>query len=156
MEIKIATPTSPPPIERACVLSMIIRSFKGRSDVQVHLFRPEWDRAEEQDHDWNALIQSGSEADMEASRKVVMEAFTKDECDQIITYLKEHYSSRLTAILASTVEFPVPAGLPALCECNEGKSVGFIRFEKIPHFALPFALRGLYDLSCHEPIVASE
>lgn len=153
MEITITEPAAPLPTQRAYALSMTIRTFKGRSDVQVHLFRPSWEQSEETAFQWSELIQSASEADMAASRKVILEAFTKDECDQIVSYLKEHYSSRLTAIHGAPMEFPVPAGLPALCDCTEGKSVGFIRFEKIPHFDLPLELRGLYDLSCHEPIV---
>ena len=44
----------------------------------------------------------------------------------------------------------------ALSDLSEGKSIGFIHFERIPHFKLGIALRGFYDLSQHPPIVETE
>jgi hypothetical protein len=155
MELRIAEAHAPLPVDRAFALSMTIRSFKGRRDVEAHLFRHTWDPAEEAAFDWNALLGPCIEgaADPESSRKVILEAFTRQERDQIIAYLTEHYASRLSAIDSAPLGFPVPRGLPPLCGLDEGKSIGFIRFEKIPHFHLPLALRGLYDLSQHRPIV---
>lgn len=155
MDLNIAEPFAPLPVERAYALSMTIKSFKGRRDVEVHLFRPCWDPAEEAGYDWNALLgepMPGSN-DPESSRKVILESFTRAERDQIVSYLKAHYVSRLEAITSAPLDFPVPRGLPPLCSLTEGKSIGFIRFEKIPHYDLPVPLRGLYDLSQHRPIV---
>ena len=156
MEIQIIPPTSPLPIDRAHAVSMTIKSFKGRRDVEVHLFRHTWDPEEEEAIDWDQLLAAPgmSEAPEAAgSRKVVLEALTAEERDQTIAYLHEHYANRLSTITSSPIPFPIPIGLMALSDLSEGKSIGFIHFERIPHFKLGFALRGFYDLSQHPPIV---
>jgi hypothetical protein len=156
VEIEIIAPTSPLPIDRAHAVSMTIKSFKGRRDVEVHLFRHTWDPEEEEAIDWDKLLaaQGMSEAPEAAgSRKVVLEALTAEERDQIVAYLKEHYTNRLSAITSGPIPFPIPLGLMALSDLSEGKSIGFIHFERIPHFNLGIALRGFYDLSQHPPIV---
>ena len=145
------------PIQRGYAVSMVIKSFKGRRDVEVHLFRPEWNEADEGEIKWDNIF--GAPATLDAipdpkkDRKIVLEAFTKEERDQVIDYLKEHYSSRLESIFSTPMEFPVPAGLPPLSSITEGKDIGLIKFEKVPHFDLPFALRGLYNLGAHRPLV---
>ena len=145
------------PIVRGYAVSMIVRSFKGRRDVEVHLFRPEWSPSEEEEISWGNLFgppaMLDAVLDAEKDRKIVMESFTLDERDQVINYLKEHYSSRLDSINSNPLEFPIPSGLPPLCSMSEGKDIGLIKFEKVPHFKLPFALRGLYNLSAHRPLV---
>lgn len=159
MEIEIIAPTSSLPIDRAYAMSMTIKSFKGRRDVEVHLFRPVWDPEEEEAIDWDKLLAAPgmSEAPEAAgSRHVVLEALTKEERDAAVGYLKEHYASRLSHITSGPIPFPVPVGLMALSDLTEGKSIGFIHFERIPHFKLGFALRGFYDLSQHPPIVETE
>ena len=159
MEIDIVAPTSPLPIDRAFAMSMTIKSFKGRRDVDVHLFRHSWDSEEEQAIDWDALLAApgmSEAAEAAGSRHVVLEALTEDERDEVLAYLKEHYASRLTAIHSCAIPFPVPVGLTALSDLTEGKSIGFIHFERIPHFKLGIALRGFYDLSQHPPIVETE
>jgi hypothetical protein len=138
---------------------MVIKSFKGRRDVAVHLFRPMWDPEEEEAIDWDKLLAAPgmSEAPEAAgSRKVVLEALTPEERDAIVAYLAKHYESRLEEITAAPIPFPIPIGLMALSDLSEGKSIGFIHFERIPHFDLGFALRGFYDLSQHPPIVETE
>lgn len=159
MEIEIIAPTSPLPIDRAYALSMTIKSFKGRRDVDVHLFRHAWDPEEEEAIDWDKLLAAPgmSEAPEAAgSRRVVLEALTKDERDRVVAYLKEHYANRLSAVISGPIPFPVPVGLMALSDLSEGKSIGFIHFERIPHFNLGVPLRGFYDLSQHPPIVETE
>lgn len=159
MEIEIIAPTSPLPIDRAYALSMTIKSFKGRREVDVHLFRHAWDPEEEEAIDWDKLLAAPgmSEAPEAAgSRRVVLEALTKDERDRVVAYLKEHYANRLSAVISGPIPFPVPIGLMALSDLSEGKSIGFIHFERIPHFNLGVPLRGFYDLSQHPPIVETE
>ncbi|WP_432736391.1 hypothetical protein [Maridesulfovibrio sp. FT414] len=145
------------PIRRGYVVSMVIRSFKGRRDVEVHLFRPQWADEDENEISWDNLFGSPATLDAipdaEKDRKVVLESFTREERDQVVEYLKEHYSSRLESIFSSPMEFPVPSGLPPLSSITEGKDIGLIKFEKVPHFNLPFALRGLYNLGAHRPLV---
>lgn len=145
------------PIQRGYALSMIIKSFKGRRDVEVHLFRPEWNDADETEIKWDNIFGSPAALDAvpneEKDRKIILESFTKDERDQVVDYLKDHYSSRLESIFSTPMEFPVPTGLPPLSSITEGKDIGLIKFEKVPHFDLPFALRGLYNLGAHRPLV---
>jgi hypothetical protein len=159
VQIEIIAPTSALPIDRAHAVSMTIKSFKGRRDVEVHLFRHTWDPEEEEAIDWDKLLAAPgmSEAPEAAgSRRVVLEALTAEERDSIVAYLKKHYANRLTVITSSPIPFPVPIGLMALSDLSEGKSIGFIHFERIPHFDLGIALRGFYDLSQHPPIVETE
>ncbi|WP_031485255.1 hypothetical protein [Maridesulfovibrio frigidus] len=145
------------PIDRGYAVSMVVRSFKGRRDVEVHLFRPEWPESDEASIDWNNLFgppaMLDAVSDEKKDRKIILEAFTSAERDQIIDYLKDHYSSRLDYINSNPLDFPVPSGLPPLSSIDEGKDIGLIKFEKVPHFNLPFALRGLYNLSAHLPLV---
>ncbi|HWR03337.1 MAG TPA: hypothetical protein VN419_04890 [Humidesulfovibrio sp.] len=159
MEINIIAPERPLPIDRAYAVSMTIKSFKGRRDVEVHLFRSAWDPEEEEAIDWDKLLAAqgmGEAPEAAGSRRVILEALMPAERDAIIAYLKEHYANRLSAIFSAPIPFPVPIGLMALSDISEGKSIGFIHFERIPHFNLGFALRGFYDLSQHPPIVETE
>lgn len=134
-------------------LSMVIKSFKGRRDVEVHLFRGQWEASDETNENWDTLIASGNRTAQSDSRRMIMEAFSDAERDLIVNYLKEQYSTRLTAIRSRPLSFPVPAGIPGLSQVNPDKNIGFIEFLKIPSYPLDIALKGLYDLSKHPPIV---
>lgn len=156
MQIHSHTSAQPLPVERAYVLSVTIKSFKGRRDVEVHLFRTEYNENEEQDYTWQNLLGQpvdASHTDDKGSRQVLLEAFTKEERDQIIDYLKERYSDRLGEINAHPMDFPIPLGLAPLSSFPEGQTIGFIRFNRIPNYSLPFSFHGLYDLAQHEPVV---
>ncbi|WP_243546549.1 hypothetical protein [Pseudodesulfovibrio tunisiensis] len=156
MDMEILDPTTTLPVERAYAVCMTIRSFKGRRNVDLHLFRSEWPESEEAAMPWDDLIVPSDDTPLEGeggSRKIVMESFTQQERDRIVNYLKEQYSTRITAIRSVPLEFPVPAGLPALSDVQPGKSVGIVQFRKIPSYSLELPLCGLYDLSQHEPIV---
>jgi hypothetical protein len=156
MDISINTPASPLPCQRAYSLSMVIRSFKGRRDVEVHLFRSRWNRSEESESDYTGLIEQDPSAPktvLPEGRKVILESFTADERDLIVNYLKEQYSTRLTAIRSNPLNFPVPAGLAGFTEVQPGKDAGFIEFKKIPSYPLEFPLKGYFDLSRHLPLV---
>ncbi|EGB13496.1 hypothetical protein DND132_0279 [Pseudodesulfovibrio mercurii] len=154
MDITITTPASPLPCERAYSLSMVIRSFKGRRDVEVHLFRARWGAGEESDPGLGDLMEHDAAPGNGSpeSRKVVLESFTADERDLIVNYLKQQYSTRLTAIRSNPLTFPVPTGLAGFTEIQPGKDAGFIEFEKIPSYSLDFPLKGYFDLSRHLPL----
>jgi len=159
MDIQLVPPDAELPVDRAYALSMTIRSFKGRRDVEVHLFRHAWDPEEEAGLDWDALLATpGMDEDECAagSRHVILESFTAGERDAIVGYLQEQYASRLSSVFSGPIPFPVPVGLVALSDLSAGKSIGFIYFERIPHYTLGIPLRGLYDLSQHRPIVDAE
>ena len=153
MNITMAQQHSPASTPYANTLSMVIKSFKGRRDVEVHLFRSIWDDKDEQAQDWDTIIACSSIEAPSSSRNVVMESFSNDERDHIIEYLKRQYSTRLSAIRSTPLTFPVPAGLSGLGQCQADKNIGFIEFTRIPSYSLDIPLKGLYDLSQHLPIV---
>jgi hypothetical protein len=160
MEVNIANAQDPLPVDRAHAVSMVVRSFKGRRNVEVHLFRHQWDETEMEAVNWDNIIGPPLEGcqfyDPGGSRKVVLEAFTSQERDQIVEFLKEQYGDRLLALNASPLQFPVPQGLTPLSEVPSGKDVGLILFEKIPSYSLDIPLHGLYDLSLHKPLVSEK
>lgn len=151
MDITIIEPTQTTPTPYIHSVSMVIRSFKGRRNVEVHLFRGAWDPDHESSEDWDSILASSDKND--PSRRMVMETFTTQERDRIVNYLKEQYSTRLTAIRSTPLTFPVPAGLPCLSSLEPGKDSGFIDFTRIPSYTLDIPMRGLYDLSRHKPLV---
>ncbi len=145
------------PIERIYSISITIRTFKGRRNVEAHIFRCDADMAEADGYDWNSLIGPPMDPQhpgtAEDARKTLMEAFTQKERDAVVAYLAERYGSRLESILACPVELPVPLGVTPLSSITDGKSFGFIRFTDVKEYPLPFAIRGFYDLAQHEPLV---
>ncbi|WP_029894662.1 hypothetical protein [Desulfohalovibrio reitneri] len=159
MEIDVIEHDFPPEIDRGFTVSMVIKSFKGRKDVEVHLFRPEWDATEEKEAMWERLLGAPIEqgrTEPSGSRKVYMESFTPFERDRVVAYLAEVYADKLKSITAQPLTFPIPLGLTALSDVPEGKDIGLIRFEKIPSYTLDVPLHGLYDLSQHEPIAEAQ
>ncbi|MFZ5426173.1 MAG: hypothetical protein ACOZEN_04310 [Thermodesulfobacteriota bacterium] len=160
MLIDIVPPLEKLPTDRAWSISVVIKSFKGRKDVEVHLFRPCWDELEEEMYDWNGIlgdpIHPDMDADIDSGRKLVMESFTPEERDLVIDFFKNRYADKLESISSCPIDFPIPLGIPALCSLSEGKDVGFVMFDKIPGYSLPFPIRGFFDLSQHSPIVEVE
>ena len=96
MEICIVPPAEKPPVDRAYTVTMTIRNFKGRKDVDVHLFRPvdqaTYDR-ENGAYPWHTLLDDPLNPNMDydplSARRVILEAFTVEERDQLVEYLKE-------------------------------------------------------------------
>lgn len=159
MQIHSAASERPLPADRAYVLTMTIKCFKGRRNVQVHLFRPEFDEAEFDGYAWDHLLGGAVEPgrdDPEGSKRVVLEAFTSQERDQIFEYIKTHYEGRVSEASSNAMSFPVPKGLAPLSSVPEGKTIGLIRFSQLPNFDLPFPMHGLYDLSQAEPLLDSQ
>jgi hypothetical protein len=114
------------------------------------------------DYEWDKLLGGTIERkddqpiDPEGSKKVLLEAFTREERDQVIDYLANRYASRLTKLTAAPLGFPIPQGLVPLSSFSEGKTIGTIKLDKIPNYTLPFPIRGLYDLSRHRPLVEAK
>ena len=163
MDITIIPLEAPAPVARIHVLSMVIRTFKGRRDVEVHLFRPEpqdGDMDEMEAAGWDNLIDDTQhpdiEGDMETTRRVLLEAFTEKERDILLGYLRERYEGKVSAITACPMVLPLPLGLKPLSAFPVGKTIGVIRFDALPNYPLPFAVHGLYDLAQHEPLVQDE
>jgi hypothetical protein len=157
MELNIITPEIELPVSRSHVMSMIIKSFKGRRNVEVHLYRAKWSPEELESYPWDDLLGEPIHTDAaippDNSKKVLMEAFTLEERDQVVAYLRDRYGEKLESITACPLDFPIPKGLAALSDAPEGKSVGRLYLETVPQFTLPFPVHGLYDLSQHEPLM---
>ncbi len=159
MEVNMVSPQEDLPLERAYVVTMVIESFKGRRDVEVHLYRPDWDPQEEQLYDWTRILGTALEhmsQDEERSKQVIMEAFTPNERDELVNYLKQRYADRLKVINSAPLSFPVPQGLMPLSEMPEGENYGRIALSKVPNYPLSFPVQGFYDLSAHPPILQDE
>ncbi|TVM24792.1 hypothetical protein DQK91_23295, partial [Oceanidesulfovibrio marinus] len=88
--------------------------------------------------------------------RVLMESFTADERYLVIDYINEHYADSVSVLNSEPVNLPVPMGLQPLSQLPEGKTIGFIRCNQIPHYSLPFKLRGKHDLAQHEPLVTGD
>ena len=160
MDVDIIETDQSLPTDRAWVVSMTIKSFKGRKDVDVHLFRSDYDEAEMETYDWDKILGDPYDPevkpDPELSKCVLLEAFTSTERDALLAYLKERYEDRVSAITACPLNLPIPLGLPPLSSIPEGKAIGFIRFDQIPNYTLDFPVHGFYDLAQHEPMVHDE
>lgn len=143
-----------PPTPRCWVVSVVIKSFKGRRDVDVHLFRTDWNPSEIEGVDWQKIIEAAKgDQDTHPTKRFVMEAFTREERDALIEYFKNHYSDKCSVITASPLSFPVPLSIKPLSDVPVSGEIGIIQFHKIPHYSLPFIVQGLFDLSQHKPIV---
>lgn len=160
MQKEIVSALGNEPTDRIYTISVIIRSFKGRKNVQAHLFRSDIPEDELQAINLNNCIDTDCEkyrlepyltGTLEDTKQMVLECFTKEERDAIIDYLEERYHTRLEGIFAAPLSFPVPQGTMPLASIPEGKSMGFIRFDKVPGYPLKFIFRGFYDLDQHEP-----
>ena len=77
MEVLIYPPMSTVSVDRGWVISMVIKSFKGRRDVEVHLFRPDYDPEEAKAYDWVRLIgdpvSPGASDDPTSARQILLE-----------------------------------------------------------------------------------
>lgn len=157
MDLNIYSSETALPVERAYMVSMIIKSFKGRRDVEVHLFRPDFDPAEEEQYDWDKLlgdpIHPDLDVDIPKSKRILLESFTLEERDTVVEYLKVRYGSRLASISSGPLDLPIPLGIPPLSSIPGGKTIGFIHFEAVPNYTLPFTVHGFYDLAQHKPLV---
>ncbi len=159
MEINIIPPESSLPLARAFVLNMVIKSFKGRKDVEIHLYRPQWDPSEEDAYNWDTVIQKSpgqAQNEMINSRQVILESFVLEERDSILDYLKSRYFQKLKVINSAPLPFPLPAGLTPLSMMPENNNYGRIRLERVPRYPLAFPVHGFYDLSAHSPILTGE
>lgn len=160
MQKKFAPALGTEPTDRIYTISVTIRSFKGRKNVQVHLFRS--DIPEDELQDPNVLICIDTDCEkyklephltgrLDDTKQMILESFTQDEADAIVAYLEKRYHSRLGELQVMPLTFPVPQGTMPLATIPEGKSMGFIRFDKVTDYPLSFAFRGFYDLDQHEP-----
>ncbi|OBQ46042.1 hypothetical protein [Halodesulfovibrio spirochaetisodalis] len=148
------------PIDRIHTISIIIRSFKGRKNVEAHLFRSDVPESELPSTILHQRIDTDTEkyalephltGTLEDTQRMVLESFTEKERDTILRYLEQRYHTRLKSVSTAPLTFPVPQGTIPLASIPEGKSIGFIRFHAVPNYPLDFNFSGFYDLELHEP-----
>ena len=138
-----------PDFDRGYVLSMVVANFRGRQNVEIHLFRPEWNAAEESAYTWDKLLgeplHKDQPIDPEGSRKVFLETLSRKEKDVLLTYLQDRYADRLVSVQASLLPLPIPIGLTPLSAVAEDERFGCIHLNKVPNYPLDFPIHGLYQ-----------
>ena len=151
------------PLDRIYIITLTMHTFKGRRNVEAHLFRAEPDPAELASLRNKGLVgklraeANGSQAAPHGTEddalRSVLEAFTAEEGNLLLDYLKERYADQILRVTVCPLELPVPLGVVPLSAIPEGKTMGFIRFDAVRDYPLPFAVRAFYDLDAHEPLV---
>lgn len=153
------------PLDRVYIITLTMHTFKGRRNVEAHLFKADPDLGEMKSlrdleltgppHEdaGDAPLPESAEDD---ALLTVLEAFTAEEGNMILEYLKERYAEQIQRVTVCPLTLPVPLGVMPLSAVPEGKSMGFIRFDAVRDYPLPFAVRALYDLDAAEPLVNEE
>lgn len=156
MEINFIEADEEPVYPRAYVASMRLANFKGHKDVEAHIFRyayPEEEIGELAELDLVGPPDAAMPAELvagatkEAALKCILEAFTREESEQLASYLKEKYEDQIVSLYIAPLNLPAPLGVGPLAEIPEGENSGFIKFDKAPGYSLPFKARAYYDLS---------
>ncbi len=145
---------NPFPVDLGHAISIVIEHYKGYDDVEVHLFKPQWDKELEEALDWDEIlgspIRDESLADPVRSRKILLETFSSQENETVLNYLKSYYESRLNSLHTRIIGYPIPKDLIPLSYIPESENIGIIRFEDNPNYPLDFPVHGVYDLSKHK------
>ncbi len=163
MDQKIIAASPFEELDRIYLIQATLKSFKGRRDVIVHLFRTNIDEAaveqelQELRHmdvvgKADADTPEGAQAD--DALLSILEAFTAEEGNLLLPYLEKRYDEQISEVVVSPLEVPVPLGVVPFSAIPEGKTMGFIRFNAVPDYDLPFGVHGFYDLDNHEPLMA--
>ena len=158
----IAAPDNAP-LDRIYIIAATLNAFKGRRHVEVHIFRHGATDEELTALEGKKLVgppdpavppQVLQGATEEAALRCVLEAFTAEESQELVAYLEQRYAEHIEKITVCPMDLPVPLGVAPFSGIPEGKSTGFIRFDAVPDYPLPFVARGFYDLAVHEPLMA--
>lgn len=145
-------------LDRVYLIQATLKTFKGRRDVVVHLFRHDTDPTEMEslrdlDIVGKADVNTPEGATEENALRSLLEAFTAEEGNALLEYLKQRYEEHVIRVTVCPVDLPVPMGMVPFSGIPEGKSMGFIRFDAAAAYNLPFGVHGFYDLDAHEPLV---
>ncbi len=161
MDFKIIAASPFVELDRVYVIQAQLKSFKGRKDVIVYLFRPDTNAEELEELRTLDLVGPSDEdtpkgANSEDALLSLLEAFTAEEGNEVLEYLKLRYDELISEVVVSPVEIPVPLGMVPFSAIPEGKTMGFIRFENVEHYSLPFRVHGFYDLDAHDALMKEE
>ncbi len=146
-------------LERVYLIQATLKSFKGRRDVIVYLFRTDTGEEELQELQSLDLVDKATNdtpegANPEDALRSILEAFTANEGNQVLDYLKLRYEEQISEVVVSPVEIPVPLGMVPFSAIPEGKTMGFIRFDAVADYNLPFVVHGFYNLDAHDALMA--
>ena len=148
-----------PAEKRIYIASAILNNFRGQKNVEVQLFRSGYAEDELESLRGKNLVAPPDPsippeiiagATEDSALRCLLEAFTQEECDQMLKYFKERYDDQISQINIAPLGLPLPFGLGPLEEIPQGEKSGFINFDKAPDYDLPFNIKGWYDLEGHE------
>lgn len=153
-------------LERCYLMQATLKHFKGREHVVAHLYRhgdpaDATDAAARQEELRNLRATAGLVAEAndttppgasaDAALLSVLEAFTAEEGNQVLEFLRQRYAGQLEKVFVFPLELPLPLGLTPFSQLPEEGPMGFIRFDAMRDYTLPFKVRGFYDLSAPPP-----
>lgn len=144
------------PIKRIYIAAATLNEFRGHKNVEVQLFRTGGDQEEAGEllkldlvgppsPEMPAELLGG--ATREAAIACLQEAFTQEEIDDLVRYLKERYDGQFSNLTICPVNLPIPLGVGPLALIPESETSGFINFDLAPGYELPFTFKGYYDLA---------
>lgn len=145
-------------LERVYLIQATLKTFKGRRDVMVHFFRTDTDPQELETLRDMELVGAVDDktpegASVEDALRSVLEAFTAEEGNMLLEYLKKRYEEHISQVVVFPLDIPVPLGIVPFSAIPEGKTMGFIRFDAVGDYDLPFGVHGFYDLDAHETLL---
>ncbi len=158
MEYRIIAAAPFTELDRVYLIQATLKSFKGRRDVAVYLFRTDTNEEELSQLQGLDLVDTAKAdtpegATPEDALRSVLEAFTAEEGNEVLDYLKARYEEQISEVVVSPIEIPVPLGMVPFSAIPEGKTMGFIRFDAVADYNLPFVVHGFYDLDAHDSIM---
>lgn len=155
METEFVQAPEDSPLERIYIAAAVLRNFHGLENVEIQLFRSDA-RPEELEELKDKELVGPAEPEMpaellagatrEAALACLLEAFRKEEIEELLAYLARRYGDHIERLTVCPIELPVPLGVGPLANIPEGKTSGFINFDLAPDYPLPFKFRGYYDL----------
>ncbi len=140
---------------RIYIASAILKNFRGHQQVDAHIFRHGASAVEmaalrgknlvgPPDPAMPAEILAGATED--AALACILEAFTREEAEQLAAYLGARYGEQIEKLTICPLQLPVPLGLGPIGAIPQTAKAGFINFDTARDYALPFAIKAYYDL----------
>ena len=139
---------------RQYVAVCVLKNFKGRQNVEAHLFRGSWAPKELEELRRQDLVAENpalpdelrATASRDAVLECVLETFTREEAEKLREYLADRYSDQIARLDIGPMELPAPLGLTPLGKIPTGSASGFIEFSRARNYPLDFELRAYYEL----------
>ncbi|MCR5561794.1 MAG: hypothetical protein K6F46_00260, partial [Desulfovibrio sp.] len=153
------------PISRIYMMGAILKRFKGHTNVEIQIFRHGADDAELAALQGKNLVgpadpevppEALAGATEEAALRCLLEAFTKEEADALTDWLQTRYADQISDVYVSPLDLPIPLGVGPLGLVPSGRTDGFICFDAVRGYPLPFVARGYYDLASQESFSGSQ